>query len=88
MQTEIVVALITLGGSAIGTFGGILASSKLTAYRIAQLEKKVDKHNNFAEKIPELEIRLKVEEHRMDDAEEDIRKTNEKILNMNRRNSL
>jgi hypothetical protein len=88
MQTEIVVALITLGGSAIGTFGGILASSKLTAYRIEQLEKKVDKHNSFAERIPVLENRLKVEEHRMDDAEEDIRKTNEKILNMNRRNSI
>ena len=64
MQTEIVVALITLGGSAIGTFGGILASSKLTAYRIEQLEKKVDKHNSFAERIPVLKAerdRLKAE---------------------------
>ena len=44
IPTEIVVALISLGGSAIGAFAGILASAKLTSYRLEQLEKKVDKH--------------------------------------------
>ena len=45
MEPEIVVSLITLFGSALGAFGGILVNSKLTAYRIEQLEKKQDKHN-------------------------------------------
>ena len=38
-------------------------------YRIEQLEKKVDKHNNFAERIPVFEEKLKVCEHRIDDLE-------------------
>lgn len=55
MNEQIIVALIAFLGTTVGTLGGILASSKLTNYRIEQLEKKVDKHNNFATKIPRLE---------------------------------
>ena len=43
--------LISLLGTAIGTFGGIMASNKLTNYRIEQLEKKVSKHNNLVERM-------------------------------------
>jgi hypothetical protein len=46
--TEILTALISLVGAALGTFGGIWAGAKLTEYRLAQLEKKVDAHNQFA----------------------------------------
>lgn len=52
MNEQIVVALVAFLGTTIGTFGGILASSKLTNFRLEQLEMKVDKHNNFATKIP------------------------------------
>ena len=52
MAPEIIVGLLSLGGTLVGTFAGIMTSAKLTAYRIEQLEKKVDKHNNFAERIP------------------------------------
>ena len=55
MNTEITTALIALFGTALGTFGGIVASSKLTVYRIEQLEKKVDKHNNVMERTYKLE---------------------------------
>ena len=55
MNTEIIVALITLAGSAIGTFAGILTSARLTTYRIEQLEKKVDKHNTAIERTYKLE---------------------------------
>ena len=68
-MNEIIVALIALAGTGIGTFGGILTSAKLTSYRLRQLEKKVDKHNGFAEKIPLLEQRIKVSEHRIEDLE-------------------
>lgn len=47
--------IISLIGSAIGTFGGILASNKLTNYRIEQLEKKVDKHNSVIDRTYRLE---------------------------------
>lgn len=78
MSTEIVVALITLCGSALGTFGGIAVSSKLTAYRIEQLEKKVEKHNTVIERTYKLEQdhalldeKIKVANHRIDDLEKE-----------------
>lgn len=69
-MTEIVVAIIALAGTAIGTFGGIVASAKLTSYRIEQLEKKVDRHNNFAEKIPVIEEQIKIINKRLANLEE------------------
>lgn len=70
MTSEIVVALLSLAGTLIGSLGGILAASKLTNYRLSQLEAKVDKHNRFGERIPVLEEKLKVVNHRLDDLEE------------------
>ena len=77
MSTEIIIALITLGGSAIGTFGGILISNKLTNYRIEQLEKRVEKHNGVIDRTYKLEEhkelvdeRVKVINHRLADLEE------------------
>lgn len=69
MQNEIVVALLSFGGTLLGTAGGIIASARLTTYRIQQLEKKVDKHNKFAEKIPVINEKIKVINHRLDDLE-------------------
>lgn len=70
MNDAVLVAVLSLVGTLGGTFGGILTSAKLTNYRIEQLEKKVEKHNNFAERIPVLEEKLKVEEHRIEDLEQ------------------
>jgi len=69
MNYEIVVALMALIGTLSGTFGGIVTSSKLTAYRIQQLEEKVDTHNKFAERIPIIEEKIKVINHRLEDIE-------------------
>ena len=69
---ELTDGMLALIGTAIGTLGGILASAKMTTYRIEQLEKKVDKHNNFAEKIPVIEEQIKVANHRISDIEEKL----------------
>ena len=74
MNDVIIVGLLSLLGTIVGTFGGIVTSAKLTNYRIQQLEKKVEKHNNFAERIPVLEEKIKVEEHRITDLEDAQRK--------------
>lgn len=66
MESEIVIAGLSMLGTLIGSFGG----SRLTAYRIEQLEKKVDKHNNFAERVPILEEQMKVANHRISDLEQ------------------
>lgn len=76
METEVIVSIIALLGSVIGTFSGIIVSSKLTSYRIEQLEKKVDKHNQVIDRVYKLEQRdavvdeeIKVANHRIDDLE-------------------
>ena len=65
-------SVISLIGAAIGTFGGIVASAKLTSYRIEQLEKKVDRHNGFAERIPVIEERVNSLDERVDRVETEI----------------
>lgn len=69
MSSTIIVSLISLVGTLIGSLGGIIVSSKLTNYRIEQLEKKVDKHNKFAERMPVVEEQIKVINHRIEDIE-------------------
>lgn len=80
MSDAVLVALIGLGGSCLGSIVGVIASGKLTQYRIEQLEKKVDKHNNLVErtyKLEEnekvLEEKIKVANHRIEDLEEAVR---------------
>lgn len=41
MDPTVIAALLSLAGSTIGTFAGIVVSSKLTNYRLEQLEAKV-----------------------------------------------
>ena len=75
-MTEIIVAAIALLGTLGGSFGGIMAASRLTNYRIEQLEKKVDKHNSVVERtyalekqVDIIEEKVKVSNHRLDDLE-------------------
>ena len=77
MNDVVIVAIISLIGSLGGTFGGIITSTKLTNYRLEQLEKKVEKHNSVIERTYKLEQKQEVEEekikvinHRIDDLEE------------------
>ena len=65
MDGNIIIAVL----SALGTFCGSFSGLKLTSYRIEQLEKKVEKHNNFAERIPILEEKMAVANHRISDLE-------------------
>ena len=76
MNDVVIVAIISLIGTLGGTFGGIITSSKLTNYRIEQLEKKVEKHNNVVERVYSLEKNhavteeeIKVINHRLADLE-------------------
>ena len=69
-DSEITISLLSLAGTLLGSLGGVLASSKLTNYRLGQLEKKVDRQSSFTERIPVLEEKLKVVNHRLDDLEE------------------
>lgn len=67
--SAVIAAATSLLGSLIGTIGGILASAKLTTYRIQKLEEEVHEHNNFARRMPVVEEQIKVINHRIDDLE-------------------
>ena len=77
MSETIIVALLSLAGTPAGSLLGILAANKLVVYRIEQLEKKVEKHNQVVERVYNLERseavieeEIKVANHRIDDLEE------------------
>ena len=74
MDSNIITALISLAGSAVGTLGGIVATQKLTQYRIAQLEKKVDEYNNVKTRTTELEAWKTSVESRLTEHEHKIEK--------------
>lgn len=63
--TSIICAVVALLGTAIGSYSGL----RLTSYRVEQLEKKVDKHNRFAERVPIMEEQIKVINHILSDLE-------------------
>ncbi len=71
MDNTIVIALISFAGTAIGSVCGVLASSRLTNFRIGQLEAKVDKHNHLVERMVVVEQSCKSAHHRIDDIKED-----------------
>ena len=70
MASEIIVAILSLAGTLIGTFAGIMTSTKLTNYRIVQLEKKVEKHNSVVERTALLEQESKVIWHEIRELKE------------------
>lgn len=72
MNGETLVSILSLIGTLAGSFGGILVSSKLTNYRIEQLEKKVDKHNSFAERMPVIEEKIKDHDRRIEVLEHEV----------------
>ena len=63
--TSIICAVVALLGTALGSYSGL----RLTSYRVEQLEKKVDKHNRFAERMPIMETQIKIINHRISDLE-------------------
>ena len=69
LMASIITALITGG---ITLFGTYIQNSKTVAIIETKLEiltKSVEKHNNFAEKIPVLEEKINVANHRIADLE-------------------
>ena len=83
MSDAVLVALIGLAGSAVGSLVGIVVSSKLTQYRLEQLEKKMDSYAEaqltIEQRVYKLEEhnvvqdeRLKVANHRIEDLEKRV----------------
>ena len=72
MTEAIVVGVLSLLGTLAGTLGGIVAASKLTNYRIEQLEKKVEKHNSVVERTFILEGQVKELQHEVIEIKKEV----------------
>lgn len=76
MSETVIVAILSFAGTIIGSLFGILAANKLVNYRLEQVEKKLEKHNNFIERVFTLEKHyavineeIEVANHRIKDLE-------------------
>ena len=77
MNDAVLTAFLALLGTLFGSFSGILTANKLVNYRLQELEKKVEKHNQVIERVYKIEQHeavideeIKVANHRIDDLEE------------------
>ena len=73
---SVIVAVLALAGTLAGTYFANRKSAALIAYRLEQLEKRVQAHNNLVERMYHVEERtelqeekLKVVNHRIEDLE-------------------
>lgn len=73
MNTEIIKSLIATIPTLIIALVTVVVNSKLIVYRIDQLEKKVEKHNNIVERIAVLEQKTDAAFSRIDELREDIK---------------
>lgn len=78
-MSDWLIALLSFMGTVLGSLFGILAANKLTNYRIAQLEKKVETHNKVIDRVYKLEKHeavineeITVANHRISDLEKAI----------------
>lgn len=76
MDSSVIVAVVSGVFTLLGSFGGVVATSRLTAYRLQKLEEKVDKHNQVIDRVYRLEQRdavfdeeIKAANHRIEDLE-------------------
>lgn len=71
MTDGVTIAFLSLIGTVIGSFAGILVANKLSNYRIEQLEKKLDKYADNQDALKErlviVEEKSKSAHHRLDD---------------------
>ena len=77
MDETIVVALISLVGTLAGAFGGVMTSSRLTGYRIEQLEKKIEGLDVLLQKIYKLEELTSLQEEKIKQVEHRVEKLEE-----------
>ena len=80
LDSTIVVGILSVIGTLVGSFGGIIASNKLTNYRIEQLEKKVDKHNTIIERTYIVEKDMKTAFSYIEELKKNVKNLQDDIL--------
>ena len=69
--STIVVAVIAMAGTILGSWMGVRESNKLVNFRLDSLEAKVTRHNNVVERVTVLERDLKTAFRLIDERQEE-----------------
>ena len=69
MNSEIMIALISFAGSALGVLAGVIGANKLTEFRLDKIEGKVDELDKKIDTFTDISVRLSVIETRVNDIE-------------------
>ena len=79
--STIIVAVLALAGTLAGSFLSNNKNTALIAYRLEELEKKVEQHNHVVERLSVVERDLKTAYARIDESKEMIKMLKEEISN-------
>lgn len=80
MQTQIAVAFITSGASLLVAIVSIIMNNRILGYKVDELKKQVEKHNNLIERTAVVERDLKTAFSRIDDIRDDITRLNDHLI--------
>ena len=69
MSETIVVAILSLVGTAIGSISAVFAANTLTNYKIEELRKTVEKHNSLIDRTYRLEERATLTDEKLETLE-------------------
>ncbi|SCL88125.1 hypothetical protein [Sporanaerobacter sp. PP17-6a] len=72
MPETVIVAIISLAGTLCGSYFSQRRTTALITYRLEQLEKKVEKHNQLQDRMVVVEQSVKSAHHRIDELREDV----------------
>lgn len=73
MSETLIIGVLSVLGTTVGSIVGILTANRLTNYRIQELEKKVEKHNQVVERTVVLERDLKSAWREIDELKEAVK---------------
>lgn len=78
IDSTVIVAILGCLGTIVGSACGVAASSSKTIYRINQLERKVEKHNNLIERMIIAEDKLKSHQYQINELREIVERSDSK----------
>lgn len=80
MEPQIAVAFITSGASLLVAIVSIIMNNRILGYKVDELKKQVEKHNNLIERTAVVERDLKTAFSRIDDIRDDITRLNDHLI--------
>ena len=79
MKPEIIIAILTSASTLIAAIVSIVVNNNLIGYKVDELKKQVEKHNNLVERIAVIERDLKTAFNKIGENEADIKELQKEV---------